>query len=557
MNAKFVLRMTAPMIAVSLLLLAVGVVAAWYVHNLQKDNSDLLALDVASMLAAEDIEIKMREVRSHLNGYLRSGEMTQLGGLPSLREDTERLLASAKRSARSTREVAFIAEIEEGCHHFFGDVERARRADSPNDAIVRLLSESDMERQIFEPARAFVDYHRRIVERTSRQSQTMADRMGLGLLLLGVCGSAAGLLAGFGIARGVSRSIVQLSIPVHGAAGKLNEVVGPITLSTSAGFEELETALGAMADHIGTVVERLEQREREVLRGEQLAAVGQLAAGIAHELRNPLMAIKILVQAAGDRGDGSLRGRDLAVVEEEIGRLEGSIQALLDFARPPEPAKRASDLRHLIGQTVDLVSARAEQQRVSIVSHTPATPAVVEVDGGQIRQVLLNLLLNALDALPDGGLVQIDIESVPCRGPETEGGAGAALHGRLAAPSNLPTAVEPGPSSFMEPLDGGYVVRVADDGVGLPADLGDRIFEPFISTKETGTGLGLPICRRIIEAHGGKIGAVTGSAGGAEFTIWLPRAEQTANQPVVYPSPHTEPLPLDVLVTHAVPARDR
>jgi signal transduction histidine kinase len=325
----------------------------------------------------------MREVPSHLNGYLRIGETKQLGVLPSLGEDTERLLVSAKRSARSKRELAFIAEIEDGCHHFFGDIERAREADSPNDAIIRLLSESYMERQIFEPAGAFVEYHRRIVEQTSRQSQTMADRMGLGLLLLGVCGSAAGLLAGFGTARGVSRSIVQLSIPVHSAAGKLNEVVGPITLSAAAGFEELETALGAMADHIGTVIERLEQREREVLRGEQLAAVGQLAAGIAHELRNTMMGIKFLVQAAGDRGDGALRERDLAVVEEEIGRLEGSIQALLDFACPPDPAKRAADLRYLIGQTVDLVSARAEQQRGSIVNHAPVTPAVVEVDGGQ------------------------------------------------------------------------------------------------------------------------------------------------------------------------------
>jgi signal transduction histidine kinase len=72
------------------------------------------------------------------------------------------------------------------------------------------------------------------------------------------------------------------------------------------------------------------------------------------------------------------------------------------------------------------------------------------------------------------------------------------------------------------------MVRVTDNGIGLPADLGDRIFEPFISTKETGTGLGLPICRRIIEAHGGTIDAATGSSGGAEFTIWLPRAQQTA-----------------------------
>src|SRR6202023_3307458 len=116
----------------------------------------------------------------------------------------------------------------------------------------------------------------------------------------------------------VTRSIVQLSVSVRGAAGKLNEVVGPITLSAGGGFAELEQALRNMTEQVAAVVERLEQREREVLRGEQLAAVGQLAAGIAHELRNPLMAIKILVQAAAEADPPTLAARDLLVLEEEI-----------------------------------------------------------------------------------------------------------------------------------------------------------------------------------------------------------------------------------------------
>lgn len=493
MSAKFVIRMTAPMIGVSLLLLGVGVVSAWYVHRLQKENSDLLAHDVASMLTAEDLEIKMREVRSRLNRYLRFGDVEYLNEIPELRRNTDKLIASAKASARSDRELGFIAEVEQGCHKFFAEVDRARSSALPDEQIAQLLWDSSMEHDIFEPSREYIDYHRQIVERTNGQSQIMAGRMGMGLLLLGICGSAAGLLAGFGIARGINRFIVQLSVPVHGAAGKLNEVVGPITLSATASFEELETALLDMADHIGTVVERLEQREREVLRSEQLAAVGQLAAGIAHELRNPLMAIKILVQSAGESGEGALGGRDLTVVEEEIVRLEGSIQSLLDFARPPKPEKTALDLRQLIRQTFELVSARAEQQHVSLVSHLPEAPATVEADGGQLRQVLLNLLLNALDALPEGGTITVDVVGKNRR--ETDEG-----------------------------VEVGFEIKVTDNGCGLPADLGNRIFEPFISTKETGTGLGLPICRRIIEAHGGEIVAGNVAGGGAEFDIWLPQA---------------------------------
>ena len=519
MNARFVLRVTAPMIGVSLLLLAVGVVSAWYVHSMQKENSGLLARDMASMLAAEDLEIRMREVRSKLNFFLRTGDRAYLTKIPALRRTTERLLTTAKQSAETNREKQLLAELDRGRLRFFAEVERAIRAPADEVAgrLETLLNGDALQEEMFEPAQAYVAFHREEVARRGEQNQRVADRMGLGLLLLVLCGSAAGLLAGFGIARGISRSIVQLSVPVHGAAGKLNEVVGPITLSTGGSFEELEHALQNVADHIGTVVERLEQREREVLRGEQLAAVGQLAAGIAHELRNPLMAMKILVQAAAEReGGGGLRGRDLAVVEEEIGRLEESIQSLLDFARPPQPAKRLVDLRQIVQQTADLVSARAEQQHVALHRQMPSRAAQVEADGGQLKQVLLNLLFNALDALPSGGNVWVRVDD--------------------EAAADQP----------------GYSLRVVDDGAGLPADLGQRIFEPFVSTKETGTGLGLPICRRIIEAHGGRIDAENSPAGGAAFNLWLPRAE--AAEPTPFDRDPASPYPR-LELTHAAAAR--
>ncbi|HWB12917.1 MAG TPA: ATP-binding protein [Pirellulales bacterium] len=541
MNAKFVLRMTAPMVGVSLLLLAVGIVSAWYVHNLQKENSDLLALDVASMFAAEDIEIKMREVRSDLNRYLRTGNVRYLDEIPALEKTTERLLQSARHSARRDRERDFISEIEHGCRHFFDEIERARESGAVDLAIGELVADLSIEKEIFLPARAYIDYHRKIVEETRRETQAMADRMGIGLLFLGICGSMAGLLAGFGIARGVSRSIVQLSVPVHGVAGKLNEVVGPITLSAAAGFEELESALEDMAEHVGTVIERLEQREREVLRGEQLAAVGQLAAGIAHELRNPLMAIKILVQSAAEGPESALRGRDLAVVEEEIERLERSIQALLDFARPPKPETIVLDLRQLARQTVELVSARSEQQHVSLICQLPDEAAMVEVDGVQIRQVLLNLLFNALDALSVGGAVRITIL------PRTQ----RQFLADDTSEHDLPAL----PAAEDGDHDDGYVLRVADNGPGLPTELGNRIFEPFVSTKETGTGLGLPICRRIIEDHGGEIKARQGPDGGAEFVFWLPRAHQAAPAKAISVDSRTRAVSVSALeLTHAAPA---
>ncbi|MGH7194463.1 MAG: sensor histidine kinase, partial [Candidatus Saccharimonadales bacterium] len=158
---------------------------------------------------------------------------------------------------------------------------------------------------------------------------------------------------------------------------------------------------------------------------------------------------------------------------------------------PPQPAKRMVDLRELVEHTADLASARAEQQHVAVHRDLPNHPAMVEAEGGQIKQVLRNLLFNALDALPSGGNIWVRIRE--------ESAAGSP----------------------------GYMLRVVDDGTGLPAELGERIFEPFVSTKETGTGLGLPICRRVVEAHGGHIHADPLPEGGAAFVLWLPRAESS------------------------------
>src|SRR5262249_39203826 len=150
--------------------------------------------------------------------------------------------------------------------------------------------------------------------------------------------------------------------------------VGPLVVSGGAGLEDLEAALHGVAGQVAAVVERLQQSQREALRAEQLAALGQMAAGFAHELRNPLMSMKVLVQSAASRGGRALTGRALAVLEEEITRLEGLTTTFLDFARPPRPEKRPFDLRALLEETAELVAGRAGQWDVRVECDLPAAP---------------------------------------------------------------------------------------------------------------------------------------------------------------------------------------
>lgn len=553
MKSRFVTRrILAPSAFVSLLVLALGVVAARYVQELQRSNADVMAREVASMLASEDLNVSMREFRHQLNLFLRDGDSRHLEAIPELRVQAHQLLAKIERLSRADHERDLIEVVKRGCQAFFAEYDRISNpalADDFYPATVKLLEEQ-LDRDVLIPVQNYVDFSRQVVDGTSRESQSLANRIRVGLILLGACGAAGGLLAGFGIAVAISRSVVQLQVPIRGAAGKLNEVVGPVTLSVGTGLDGVNQMLEQMSAHIATVVERLQQRESEVLRAEHLAAVGQLAAGLAHELRNPLMPIKIMVQAAIDQGSGAgLQGRDLAVIEQEITRVEQSIQDFLEFARPPEPEKSRFDLVPVVEQTLDLLAARADRQHVALKQSVPDESLEIVADRGQLRQVLVNLVLNALDALPDGGEVEVRLD-VERRGEPAGPGllddapAGPFAAGTsvllsrqlvLEAPARstrrngqrelLRHSLRSEPDDRPDNRPRQLVLRVRDNGQGIDEQILPRVFHPFVSTKETGTGLGLSICQRIVAAHGGTIEARNCPGGGAEFICWLPLAE--------------------------------
>jgi signal transduction histidine kinase len=499
MKTRLLVRMTAPIMALSLLPLAGGGVAAWQVHSFQKETSADLARNVSSMRAAEELVIAFHDVRTKLHLFLLTEDRTNLENIPRMRQGTDRWLDATGRKAITESEQELIGRVKAGYKHFFTEFQGLLKDPPAHDQLaarVRELADGTLTREILQPAQDYLDINEDEIAASNAANERVAERMVVGLLLLGVCGPVSGLLAGFGISRAISHSIVRLSVPIRDAAGKLNEIVGPITMSARWELDELEGVLRTIAERIGTVIDRLQQSERDARRSEHLAVVGQMAAGIAHELRNPLMPMKILVQSAAERSPSpGLDERDLAVLEQEITRLERSIQLFLDFARPPQVEKRTFDAGEMLSQLVILLAARAEQQGVRLEYRRPEQPVLIQADVGQIRQVMLNLLLNALDVTGDDGTILAEM------------------------------AVTRQPSEGDGRKDRWLMLRVSDTGRGLPAGLGQRIFEPFVSTKETGLGLGLSICKRIVEAHEGMIHAADRAEGGAVFTIRLPCLE--------------------------------
>src|SRR5262249_13747435 len=198
---------------------------------------------------------------------------------------------------------------------------------------------------------------------------------------------------------------------VRAAAHKLAQDLPEVALTPTGDLESLHQQMQGVVHEIEDVVTRLQQREREVLRAEQLAAVGQLAAGVAHEVRNPLTSIKMLVQANREEAAAQgMPGEDLEVIEREIRRMERCLQHFLDFARPPRPERRPVDLRVPIDQALALIGGRARKQGVAVRFEPAGERLIAEADVGQIHQLLVNLILNALDVMPRGGTLTIELK---------------------------------------------------------------------------------------------------------------------------------------------------
>jgi signal transduction histidine kinase len=497
--------MIAPTVGVAAILLLLGGFAAWYVHSLQQESAATQMTNVAKVTAAEELVVISHDLRNTLTDYLTQENRRDLAAVQDLEEDARIRMRECEELADSDEEYELVRNIKTGYQRFHTSLLAIGNAKTPDDqrnAVAQLTTEA-VTQKILAPVKDYLALVNARMQEGARRDQLLADRMGIGLFVLGACGAVAGLVAGFGFARSVHRSIVQFSVPVHDAAGKLSEVIGPIDVAAET-LGDLESTMQTVADRVSSVVERLQESQAVARRSEQLASLGQLAAGIAHELRNPLTSMKVIVQTAAEQPDDpKLDARDLAVLTEEITRLENRIQSFLDFARPPQPVKCPCIVREVLIQTIEFVSFRAKQIGIQIEYEVPDNIVKIQADAGQLREVMLNLLLNAIDASPENATVHVRLTH----------------HEGYVEQSGRPLPVEK--SDHVR-------IDVEDEGDGLAEEIVERIFEPFASTKESGTGLGLSICKRIVEDHGGRITAASLPSGGAVFSVVLPVGQQEA-----------------------------
>ena len=296
------------------------------------------------------------------------------------------------------------------------------------------------------------------------------------------------------VVNGMSLLEAEVSIPFISKG----QLIGMINLShkftkdiySDEDIELLSTLANqtAIAIENARLYEDLKRSKSYIRRADRLASLGTLTAGLAHEIRNPLVAIKTLTQLLPDRlDDEEFRDQFLKIASGEVDRISSLVNELLDFARPSDPKLKFEDINTILDGMILLVSTETKKKQINILKNYASDLPPAQIDREQIKQVFLNVLLNAIQAPPENGRIMVKTRAF----------------------------TKPGGESYAQ-------IEFADTGCGIPGEHLEEIFNPFFTTKSTGSGLGLSISHQIVQDHSGYIDVESQLDKGSSFFINLP-----------------------------------
>jgi len=486
-------KLITPTVAVSLFWLAVGSATIYYLDWVYSSHSQELAENFSTVQAADSMQDVLWRLQATVVEVVERADNHTRLEVAELEDAFVRHHAAAQAATTNPAAQDLVQAIGQQFATYRQQIHRRLDAESAVEADRVALQElSRAAHVIAESCKSLLTVQERLIAQATAERSRL--RVALSRIMLGlwIVGPALGIGLGLWIAHRLQRSISRISISLKDAAGGLERPVGCVDVVPSEDLTGLQEQVQNVCQRIGKAVDDLQQARHEAMLAERLAAVGELAAGVAHELRNPLTSVKLLMQAAAaGRGGQDLTDEHVHVILDQVVRMENTIQGLLDFARPPRMQKTCHDLRDTLRRALNLTEGYAKQQGVVVVPQMAAVAALVDGDPEQLHQVFVNLLLNGIEAMPHGGTLRVALD--------------------------LPAGDAPG-----------MRVQFRDEGPGIAPELMPRIFEPFVTNKQRGTGLGLAISRRIVQQHGGLLLAVNCRPAGALFTVQLPPAVQDA-----------------------------
>ena len=458
-----------------------AVVALWHSHYTQNLYTSVVKKDLAALTAAQDLETALIMQKGYTTYYFLNQDPKWLDQLAVYHHEFETLLVEAGKTAHSEEAWGILFSIQSAYLQFV----KAR------DTVIDDYKHSRLEQgatlhwqvreqfqSIYDLCEAYKNLHQDSISLTYAQygrRVNMVTAATWGAIPLSTLFS--GLLAGV--------LFLQVLNPIRRLAMNATHSKDPVDNEIRVLADRVQDLI---AD-VDTVQDKLQQSRKHLLQSEKMAVVGKLAAGVAHSIRNPLTSVKMrLFSLERSLSLDTNQKEDFDVVSEEVANIDHIVRSFLEFARRPKLKKGLMSPSRVVDTALTLLKHRLESCQVRTVLDRSKDLPEMEVDPEQLKEVLVNLLINGCEAAKVGGEITIREEL----GEDEKLGLVALIH-------------------------------VRDSGPGIPDSLRDKVFEPFFSTKEEGSGLGLSIARRIMEEHGGTIGFEEPEMNrGAGFVLALP-----------------------------------
>jgi len=477
------------------ILVAVNLIGAlatlWYVQRIQALFATTMERGAEALATAQEMRQALLSQRGYVSYFFLEGEQDWLERLKDAENEFETWWRRAFDLSHDQEERNLLLAIE--TRYIRYSIQRERvvelyKAGKPEEGK---SLHADVRKHFFEVVGLCDLFAKQKKERISSLIVTYQDRFALFSWLAWSAIPAAailGLLLAFIIMRRVLAPIQKIATALSDHADQRSRQAGMVDE-----VEYLGDRIQLLLRDVDQAQDKLAKSREDLLQAEKMATIGKLAAGVAHSVRNPLTSVKMrLFTLERSLTRTPETSEDLEVINEEIDFIDTILKNFLEFSRPPKLKPQPVSTSSVVDQSLQLLRHKFESMHVSVkVSREEQMPLVLG-DPDQLKEVLVNILVNAMDAMGEGGKIAISEE-----------------HG------------------VIEPYGRVVVIRVADSGPGLSPAVQHKVFEPFISTKEDGTGLGLPISKRIVEEHGGWLHVTSEPGRGATFVIGLPQMEQS------------------------------
>jgi len=457
-----------------------GLIMVWYTHRMQTLLTHLIDRNVAAFQAAEALETALVNQKGFVSYYFLDGDPDWLRKLERYRQVFKERLNLARSLVQTGHQEQAIGRIEREYREYIDakDIVIAYYMAGERDKGARLHRK--VRGRFFKILELCQDYkalHTEKIEQVRDMNRSHAEKLRFfaGSAMLTVLILA--LLLGFVLVNHILGPLRRLALETDRGADLSGDEVMDLSRSVHGLIEEYDQ----------TQFELVKSRDH-LVQAEKLALVGKLAAGMAHSIRNPLTSVKMRLFSLDRTLDLSPpQKEDFDVISDEIRHIDTIVENFLEFSRPPKLKVQRISPSDVVDSAVELLGHRLQSYDVNVEINRQRPLSEIQADPEQLKEVIVNLVVNACEAMENGGSIAIS---------EEEG--------------------------LLEPFGRVAIVRLSDNGPGILEAIKEKVLQPFFTTKEEGTGLGLSIASRIVEQHGGRLEFSSDEGKGTTFTITLP-----------------------------------